>query len=69
MAAYEVLVELATGCPENMENIARQLFAMHHTLKPELAKEYEVCHLVLKFSVKNWVFELYSKNPRQNAFN
>lgn len=42
IAAFEVLTELATGCPENMEKIAKQLISMHHSMKPELAKEYEV---------------------------
>ncbi|GFQ83735.1 ubiquitin carboxyl-terminal hydrolase 24 [Trichonephila clavata] len=46
IAAYEVLVELATGCPENMENISKRILSMHHTLKPELAKEYEYEPLV-----------------------
>ncbi|XP_015922706.1 ubiquitin carboxyl-terminal hydrolase 24 [Parasteatoda tepidariorum] len=46
IAAFEVLVELATGCPENMEKIAKQLISMHHSMKPELAKEYEYEPLV-----------------------
>ncbi|CAL1268833.1 unnamed protein product [Larinioides sclopetarius] len=46
VAAYDVLVELATGCAENMENISKRILSMHHTLKPELAKEYEYEPLV-----------------------
>ncbi|KFM65449.1 Ubiquitin carboxyl-terminal hydrolase 24, partial [Stegodyphus mimosarum] len=46
VAAYEVLVELATNCPENMEKIAKQILSMHHNLKPELAKEFEYEPLV-----------------------
>lgn len=42
VAAYEVLVELSTGCPENMETTVKHLLTMHHNVKPELAKEYEV---------------------------
>ncbi|KAF8763443.1 Ubiquitin carboxyl-terminal hydrolase 24 like protein [Argiope bruennichi] len=45
-AAYDVLVELATSCAENMENISKRILSMHHTLKPELAKEYEYEPLV-----------------------
>lgn len=46
VAAFEVLVELATNCAENLEKIAKQLLAMHHYVKPELAKEYEYEPLV-----------------------
>lgn len=46
IAAFLVLVELATNCIENMEIIVNKLINMHHTSKPLLAKEYEYEPLV-----------------------
>lgn len=58
VSAYEVLVELATGCPENMEKIAKQLLSMHHYVKPELSKEYEVCFLIIYLFITTHCFSL-----------
>lgn len=44
VAAYEVLVELANGCLDNLSEICRELIDMHHQNNPETAKEWEVRH-------------------------
>ena len=42
MAAYDLLVELATCCYDNLSLIAEQLITMHHQPDPQIAKEWEV---------------------------
>ena len=42
MAAYDLLVELATGCSENLVYIVSQLISMHHIGDPGTLKEWEV---------------------------
>ena len=42
MAAYDLLVELGDGCPENLFNIVAQLICMHHVEDPGTLKEWEV---------------------------
>ena len=46
VAAYDLLVELGDGCPENLFNIVAQLICMHHVEDPGTLKEWEV-HLLL----------------------
>ena len=43
VAAYDLLVELASGCYSNFELITTQLVSMHHRPDPQIAKEWEVC--------------------------
>jgi ubiquitin carboxyl-terminal hydrolase 9/24 len=43
LAAYALIVELATGSRENLESVVKQLVSMHHRFNPDLAKEFEVC--------------------------
>jgi len=43
VAAYEVLVELANNCSENLSLICRELIQMHHQPNPELTNQWEVC--------------------------
>lgn len=45
VSAYDLIVELCTGCYENLVLVVRQLVSMHHQENPQLAKEWEV-HLV-----------------------
>ena len=42
VAAYDLLVELGDGCPENLFNIVAQLICMHHVEDPGTLKEWEV---------------------------
>ena len=42
MAAYELLVELSSGCYDNFELITTQLVSMHHRPDPRIVKEWEV---------------------------
>lgn len=43
VAAYDLLVELSSGCYSNFELITTQLVSMHHRPDPQIAKEWEVC--------------------------
>ena len=43
VAAYDLLVELSSGCYNNFELITTQLISMHHQPDPQIAKEWEVC--------------------------
>ena len=53
VAAYDLLVELGDGSPENLFAIVSQLICMHHVEDPGTFKEWEVhyciyyCHKVL----------------------
>ena len=42
VAAYDLVVELCTGCYENFAMVAKQLITMHHKANPQIAKEWEV---------------------------
>ena len=42
VAAYNLLVELADGCLDNLKAIAYELIKLHHTDQPRNAKEWEV---------------------------
>ena len=42
LAVYELLVELADGCLENLEAICRQLVAMHHQANTDVDEQWEV---------------------------
>lgn len=44
VAAYDLLVELADGCAENLVYIVSQLISMHHIGDPGTLKEWEVHH-------------------------
>ncbi|XP_070563005.1 ubiquitin carboxyl-terminal hydrolase 24-like isoform X2 [Ptychodera flava] len=41
IAAFEILVVLANGCLENLQDISDQLLTMHHQPDPSSAKEWE----------------------------
>ncbi|KAK2177004.1 hypothetical protein NP493_624g01033 [Ridgeia piscesae] len=41
IAAYDLLLELADGCLENLTAICRELVSMHHQVHPESAKQWE----------------------------
>ncbi|XP_013409431.2 ubiquitin carboxyl-terminal hydrolase 24-like [Lingula anatina] len=41
VAAYQLLVELANECAENLQDICRQLLNMHHRHNPDTAQEWE----------------------------
>lgn len=41
VAAFDILVELAKCCPNNLEMIVKWLVEKHHRLKSELVKEFE----------------------------
>ena len=41
-AAYSLLVELASGCYDNLASVAQQLITMHHQENSQIAKEWEV---------------------------
>ena len=43
VAAYDLLVELSSGCYSNFELITTRLISMHHRPDPQIAKEWEVC--------------------------
>lgn len=52
VAAYDLLVELSSGCYSNFELITTQLVSMHHRPDPQIAKEWEVCDgCVLSYGV------------------
>ena len=40
--AYNVLIELATGSTENLQDIVLRLIEMHHNQDPELSKIWNV---------------------------
>lgn len=42
VAAYDLLVELCTGCYDNFALIAKRLITMHHKPNPQITKEWEV---------------------------
>ena len=42
VAAYDLLVELADGCAENLVYIVAQLISLHHIGDPGTLKEWEV---------------------------
>ena len=50
VAAYDLLVELGDGCPENLFSIVAQLICMHHVEDPSTLKEWEV-HCTLQHSL------------------
>ena len=50
VAAYDLLVELCTGCYENLSMVAKQLINMHHKPDHQLVKEWEVC--------EEWVWQV-----------
>ena len=58
VAAYDLLVELGDGCPENLFNIVSQLICMHHVEDPGTLKEWEVhyriycCHKIIMPFIK-----------------
>ena len=58
VAAYDLLVELGDGCPENLFNIVAHLICMHHVEDPGTLKEWEVhfsiccCHKILMPFIK-----------------
>ncbi|KAK2704726.1 ubiquitin carboxyl-terminal hydrolase 24-like [Artemia franciscana] len=54
-AAYYVLVELATGCRENLEILSKKLVAIHHRFNPDMTKEFEYEPAVEGRSVSNFV--------------
>ena len=44
VAAYELLLELADGCVENMQEMCRDLVLMHHQAHTDSDHQWEVSH-------------------------
>jgi len=59
VAAYDLLVELGDGCPENLFNIVAQLICMHHVEDPGTLKEWEVHYSIHSSAQK---FLMHFKN-------
>ena len=43
VAAFDLIVELCSGCYDNLVLAASQLINLHHVENPDMAKEWEVC--------------------------
>ena len=46
VAAYELLLELADGCVDNMQEMCRDLVAMHHQAHVDADHQWEVCEVL-----------------------
>ena len=56
VAAYDLLVELGDGCPENLFSIVAQLICMHHVEDPSTLKEWEVhCSICYNYDRENYI--------------